>query len=79
MNDHLHPLFQQILRPVSPPTAFDEGAQAFFDGYADDANPYQAGTALHEEWEHGWDHEYNLHYREVVSDERDRKMLQRRT
>lgn len=37
---------------------FDEGAQAFLEGYADDLNPYQAGTALAEEWSRGWDTAY---------------------
>ena len=36
-------------------SAFDEGYQAFRDGYADDLNPYQAGTFLYAEWEKGWD------------------------
>ena len=37
---------------------FDEGAQAFLDGYADDLNPYQSGTALAAAWIDSWDAEY---------------------
>ena len=59
--------------------AYSQGQQAFLDGYADDLNPYQRGTMLHDEWEQGWDHEASEHYHEVKSDERDRQMLRRRT
>ena len=58
--------------------AFQQGRDAFLDGYADDLNLYQRGTMLYDEWERGWDHESSEHYREVKSDELDRQMLRRR-
>ena len=36
-------------------SAFNEGYDAFRDGYSDDLNPYQAGTFLYADWEKGWD------------------------
>ena len=60
-------------------SAFNEGVQAYNDGYSDDVNPYQFGTSLFDEWEQGWDHEFNKHYREWQSDERDKQMINRRT
>jgi ribosome modulation factor len=65
-------------RDILDAFAFSQGQQAFLDGYADDVNPYTRGTMLHEEWTNGWDKESNEHYREVESDELDRKMLMRR-
>ena len=58
---------------------FNEGMAAFLEGYSDDLNPYDAGSWKAEEWQTGWDAGYELHYREVQSDERDRELLKRRT
>ena len=59
--------------------AFNEGFEAFLEGLSDDTNPYQNGTALHYEWESGWDSAYEIYYREVQSDEKDKELLKRRT
>jgi hypothetical protein len=51
--------------------AYAQGRAAFLDGYSDDLNPYQRGTALYDDWEAGWDHEHSEHFAEVVSDALD--------
>jgi ribosome modulation factor len=60
---------QQAERAVG---AFNEGQQAYEDGYSDDVNPYQFGTALYTEWETGWDAAFELGYREYKSNEQDK-------
>lgn len=59
--------------------AFNEGMQAFEDGYSDDVNPYHRGTMAYHEWEMGWDCAYELGYRELKSNELDKVLDGRRS
>ena len=51
---------------------FNEGYRAYQDGFSDDVNPYQFGTALHNSWEYGWDAAFELGYRGFVKDQQDK-------
>ena len=59
--------------------AFHEGEQAFLLGYSNDLNPYSTTSDEGEEWDEGWTYAFDMNWREVESDERDRKLLNRRT
>jgi ribosome modulation factor len=52
--------------------AYDAGRQAYLDGQHDDVNPYQFGTQLYDDWEHGWDSAFQAEWRGLQMDAQDR-------
>ena len=57
--------------PMPDDFAYQQGREAYLDGKSEDQNPYQRGTNCADEWERGWDAEFENYRYEVESAARD--------